>query len=110
MSLDELANLGNYWFELIKNRLDGLIQVSCGARAQACDCKRERLWIRFRLEEMKYFIFLLNILRKVGKGTVLTLGSQISTVYSAICGTQREAKKQYVYKYVLLSRNRRVGT
>ena len=26
-------------------------------RAQANDCKRDRLWIRFPLEDIKYFIF-----------------------------------------------------
>ena len=32
-------------------------QASRGAGAQACDCKRDRLWVRFALEEMKYLIF-----------------------------------------------------
>ena len=33
-----------------------LLDVSRGAGAQACDCKRDRLWVRFRLEDIKYLI------------------------------------------------------
>ena len=31
--------------------------ASRGAGVQACDCKRDRLWVRFPLEEMKHLIF-----------------------------------------------------
>ena len=38
--------------------------ISCesvrGATAQACECEGDRMWIRFLLVEMKYFIFSLN--------------------------------------------------
>ena len=30
-------------------------QSSC--RSKMCDCKRDRLWVRFPLKEMKYLIF-----------------------------------------------------
>ena len=33
-------------------------EASCGAGAQGCDCKRDRLWVEFPLEEIKYLIFL----------------------------------------------------
>ena len=33
------------------------IEASRGTRGQACDCKRDRLWIRFPLEEIKYLMF-----------------------------------------------------
>ena len=31
-------------------------EASRGAGAQVCDCERDRLWIRFLCEEMKYLI------------------------------------------------------
>ena len=34
------------------------IGASRGAEAQACDCKRDTLWLRLPLEEIKYLIFL----------------------------------------------------
>ena len=36
-------------------------EASCGAIAQAWDCKRDRLWVRFPLEEMKHLIFSLSL-------------------------------------------------
>ena len=33
------------------------VEVSRGAGAQARDCKRDRLWVRFQFEEIKYLIF-----------------------------------------------------
>ena len=30
--------------------------TSRGAEAQACDCKKDRLWVLFPLEEIKYLI------------------------------------------------------
>ena len=35
-----------------------IIIINRDAAAQACDCKRDREWDRFPLEEIKYFIFL----------------------------------------------------
>ena len=34
-----------------------IIEASRGTVAQACDCKRDRLWARFPFEEVKYLIF-----------------------------------------------------
>ena len=33
------------------------IETSRGAGAQACDCQRDRFYVRFPPEEMRYFIF-----------------------------------------------------
>ena len=45
--------------QTLSSRLD-----SCGAGAQACDCKRNRLWVRFPLDEMKHlFKFIFSFLR-----------------------------------------------
>ena len=33
------------------------LETSRGAGQQACDCKYDRLWVRFSLEEMNYLIF-----------------------------------------------------
>ena len=33
--------------------------VGRGVGVRACDCKRDRLWVQFLLEEMKYLMFLL---------------------------------------------------
>ena len=39
-----------------------MIEASRGPGAQTCDDKRDRLWVRLQLEEMKYLIFsLFNI-------------------------------------------------
>ena len=32
-------------------------KASVARREQACDCERDRLWVQFPLEEIKYFIF-----------------------------------------------------
>ena len=34
-----------------------IFETSRGAGAQACNYKRDRLWIRFPLEDIKYFHF-----------------------------------------------------
>ena len=39
--------------------------ASGGAWAQACDCKRDWLWVRFPLEEMKYFHLLALVTRNI---------------------------------------------
>ena len=33
-----------------------IIQAVCGAGAQTCDCKHDRLWVWFPLKVMKYLI------------------------------------------------------
>ena len=35
-----------------------IIEANRGTRTQACDCTRDRLWLRFPVEELKYFHFL----------------------------------------------------
>ena len=45
------------------------IGASRGAEAQACDRKRDMLWLRLSLEEIKYLIFLFS-----RSGVVVKLG------------------------------------
>ena len=35
-----------------------MLEASRGAGAQVCDCKRDWLWVRYLLEQMRYFHFL----------------------------------------------------
>ena len=46
-------------FNSIIGKIDTKIEIkgNCDAGAQAWDCKCDRLWVRFPLEEMKYLIF-----------------------------------------------------
>ena len=81
--------------------------------AQVCDCKRDRLWIRFPLEEVtisriSYFKFLRSGLvssatqhlipadfcGKWRKGVVLTLN--FFSTHPALCGIQQKNKKIYI--------------
>ena len=49
-----LVNRGNK-YDILNVYLD--IVASYGAGSEVCDCKRDRLWVRFPIEEMKYLIF-----------------------------------------------------
>ena len=54
-------------------------EASRGTKAQTCGCKCDRLWLRFPLEEIKYFVFSFRhsainasgIQRRVGNISVL---------------------------------------
>ena len=53
----------DYYFILIKKPiLCVCILASRGIKAQAGDCKREWLWIRFPLRKIKYFNFSLSLI------------------------------------------------
>ena len=94
-----------------------IIGASRGAGVQACDCKRDRLWVQFPLKEMKYLIFSLwcrgklgsalrystcnasRIRRKIikclnGNG-VLILCSQVPFVFVLCAGCLKKTKKKY---------------
>ena len=84
---------------------------------QPCDYKRDRLWVRFLLEEMKYFIF--SFLRssvEVKRGVEFHHSTRNAAKvffvclflhgvpYLATCGIQREAEKhEYL---IVLSKSR----
>ena len=49
----------NCFIDIINSKINEIIynEASCGAKTQACDCKRDSLWVPILLAEMKYFIF-----------------------------------------------------
>ena len=47
-----------------------MIDLNRGAGTQACNCKGDRLWVRFSLEEIKYFMFIFPRSGVEGNGSV----------------------------------------
>ena len=72
---------------------DKNLPVSRDAGTQACDCKRDRLWVRFPLDKMKYLIFLYGCSAENGEWNALTLGFSLPAVYEI----QREDKKVFFF-------------
>ena len=83
-----------------------MVKDSRGVRTQACDCKRDRLWVRSLLKEIKHLIFVcltpLNMQCQIqnsvksGDRNVLILPP---FAYSATCGIEREAEIPRVLYY-----------
>ena len=66
------------------------------AGAQECDCKLERLWVPFSLEEMNNLIFSFF---GSGNGSIAEIGeleclNRAESAYATTCGKQCEAKNK----------------
>ena len=88
----------------VSSILSGIIHSGLSLRGGTkCDCKRDKLWVRFPLERMKYLIF--SFLRSSMRSSMLSSGAlrknedgmsldYVPSAYTAMWRIQRDAKKK----------------